>query len=226
MKNSMKSTLILVAALLNLAYGIFNVSLVPADQFAIMQFDSRPLKNYWRASAQWNHAYCKSHGHKFLYYTSTESCHYGQEPLADAWCKVKAMINAMDDYPSLQFFVYMDSDAVIDRQFSKLPLNTMLGIMQDRLQWDPIAKPLVFNQDGPCMWCNLIVKVGYHMCLNAGTVVWYRSQRSRELLWQWWNSTMDSYDTNPIKRRFRIKWPWEQDRQMALYNRSEKFIQV
>lgn len=58
---------------------------------------------------------------------------------------------------------------------------------------------------------------------------------------------MDSYDANPIKRycaymfafciampkltlrlprRFRIKWPWEQDRQMALYNRSEEFIQI
>ena len=28
------------------------------------------------------------------------------------------------------------------------------------------------------------------------------------------------------RRRFRLKWPWEQDRQMALYNRSSDFIQV
>lgn len=27
-------------------------------------------------------------------------------------------------------------------------------------------------------------------------------------------------------RKFRLKWPWEQDRQMAIYNRSSQFIQV
>jgi hypothetical protein len=27
-------------------------------------------------------------------------------------------------------------------------------------------------------------------------------------------------------RKFRLKWPWEQDRQMALYNRSSQLIQV
>jgi hypothetical protein len=64
------------------------------------------------------------------------------------------------------------------------------------------------------------------MCLNAGTVVWVRNDRSRDLLWRWWNSTMDSYETNPIKRKFRLKWPWEQDRQMALYNSSSEFIQI
>ncbi len=29
-----------------------------------------------------------------------------------------------------------------------------------------------------------------------------------------------------IYRKFRIKWPWEQDRQMAIYNRSSNFIQI
>lgn len=29
-----------------------------------------------------------------------------------------------------------------------------------------------------------------------------------------------------IHRRFRLKWPWEQDRQMAVYNRSSQHIQV
>ena len=27
-------------------------------------------------------------------------------------------------------------------------------------------------------------------------------------------------------RKFRIKWPWEQDRQMAIYNRSSSQIQI
>lgn len=27
-------------------------------------------------------------------------------------------------------------------------------------------------------------------------------------------------------RKFRLKWPWEQDRQMAIYNRSSESIQI
>lgn len=29
-----------------------------------------------------------------------------------------------------------------------------------------------------------------------------------------------------IFRKFRIKWPWEQDRQMAVYNRTPEHIQI
>jgi hypothetical protein len=29
-----------------------------------------------------------------------------------------------------------------------------------------------------------------------------------------------------LNRKFRLKWPWEQDRQMAVYNRSSEHIQV
>lgn len=29
-----------------------------------------------------------------------------------------------------------------------------------------------------------------------------------------------------LHRKFRLKWPWEQDRQMAVYNRSSAVIQV
>mmetsp|Transcript_22805 Transcript_22805/g.20715 ORF Transcript_22805/g.20715 Transcript_22805/m.20715 type:complete len:114 (-) Transcript_22805:14-355(-) len=46
------------------------------------------------------------------------------------------------------------------------------------------------------------------------------------ILNDWWISAMDPYEGNPIKRRFRIKWPWEQDRQMAIYNRSSQYIQI
>jgi hypothetical protein len=64
------------------------------------------------------------------------------------------------------------------------------------------------------------------MCLNAGTVMWFRHPYSDQLLEDWWHSTMDSYAENPLKRKFRTKWPWEQDRQMALYQRSPGHIQI
>jgi hypothetical protein len=38
------------------------------------------------------------------------------------------------------------------------------------------------------------------MCLNAGTVVWYRHPISEQVLNAWWDASMDSYETNPIKR--------------------------
>jgi hypothetical protein len=42
----------------------------------------------------------------------------------------------------------------------------------------------------------------------------------------WWDSVMDSYATDPLRRKFRTDWPWEQDRQMAIYNRTPEFIQI
>jgi hypothetical protein len=116
----------------------------------------------------------------------------------------------------VKVFVYMDSDAVISRGYANTSFISLLSFMATRLQWDPTEKPMVFNQvgghmtifekltvglqDGPCWWCNLILKVGYTMCLNAGTVLWYRHDQSQKVLMDWWHSTMESYADNPLKR--------------------------
>jgi hypothetical protein len=52
----------------------------------------------------------------------------------------------------------------------------------------------------------MIQEKGYRMCLNAGTVMWYRHQRSEQVLNQWWDSVMDDYSTDPLKRKFRTDW--------------------
>lgn len=176
------------------------------SQVAIVQFDSRtPLTDYWLASAQWNEAYCRRHGHKFLYfataYSGDDQKWCIKDVLASPWCKVKSMVEATIQYPDIKLFLYMDSDAVIDKNFADISLNKLLGIMQEKINWDPIRQPVVFNQDGPCWWCTLVSKVGYSMCLNAGTVVWYQSDLGLKLLQKWWNSAMDSYLTNnPLQR--------------------------
>jgi len=219
--------ILLLSHLLHFASSNIDLTTIRNDEIAILQYDSRKPRDYWLAAAQWNHAYCAKHGHIYIYYSTREGCHYSDEKLATPWCKVKAMLAANDDFPRIKFFIYMDSDAVIDRLFADRPLNEMIGTMQQKLSWDPDAKPIIFNQDGPCWWCDLIKKKGYYMCLNAGTVAWYRHELSEKILKDWWDASMDSYETqNPIKRRFRIKWPWEQDRQMAVYNRSAHLIQV
>ena len=38
------------------------------------------------------------------------------------------MINANEDHPNIKFFIYMDSDAVIDRSFANVPLNRMIQV--------------------------------------------------------------------------------------------------
>jgi hypothetical protein len=40
------------------------------------------------------------------------------------------------------------------------------------------------------------------------------------------SSSSSSFFSLVDNRKFRLKWPWEQDRQMAVYNRSSQFIQV
>lgn len=117
------------------------------------------------------------------------------------------MVQADRDFPNIKIFLYMDSDAVVDKRFENKNINTLLMTMYHNLHWDVEKKPLVFNQDGPCWWCRLVEKVGYTMCLNAGTVMWYRHPVSSKLLAEWWNAAMDPYETNPIRRyELRISW--------------------
>jgi hypothetical protein len=121
-----------------------------SHEVAILQFDSRPLQDYWLASAMWNQDYAFRHGHQYLYYTLQPGlhCHYGDIELSDAWCKVKAMLQANNDYPSVKLFIYMDSDAVVDRAFTNVSIVSFISSVQQRLVWDPSEKPMVFNQDG------------------------------------------------------------------------------
>jgi len=209
---------------------------LPAE-YALVLYDSRPLKEgeYWLAAAAWNRKYCEAHGHTFVYYAlpagakcMSADLGTGSEPLADAWCKVRAMMQASKDFPHVRIFIYMDSDAVINRQFEHVPLSHMLTTLQTKLSWDPDQRPMVFNQDGPCWWCNQVKRVGYEMCLNAGTVLWYQHPQSLQILQDWWGAALDSYEGagNPFRRKFRLKWPWEQDRQMAIYHRDPGRIQV
>ena len=155
--------------------GHVDLATLRADEVAIMQYDSRRLGDYWKVSAEWNKKYCDKHGHVFIYYASKEGCHHEDEKLATPWCKVKAMLDANKDFPDVKFFLYMDSDAVIDKEFANMPLTTMIATMQSKLDWDPEKKPIIFNQDGPCWWCSLVKRVGYNMCLNAGMYILFRA---------------------------------------------------
>lgn len=218
-----------------------DISKLNPNEIAIVQYDSRPLDDYWLASASWNNYYCKKHGHEYIHYTLLDNndinnnklydvqgaaCMHGTELLASPWCKVRAMLEANNNYKHIKLFIYMDSDAVVSKLYENFSLGVFLGVLQSKLDWDVENKPIIFNQDGPCWWCGMIKGIGYTTCLNAGTVLWYRHDLSLKVLQEWWDSSMDSYDNNPIRRPFRRKWPWEQDRQMALYHRNPNNIQI
>lgn len=224
------------------------VNLKP-EEFAIVQYDSRPLANYWEASALWNSHYALLHGHRFLYYTAPiagsdtvgdgnvydPSCSHADHDkhapvsLATPWCKVKAMLAALHDFPEVKVFVYLDSDAVISHRLANTTsLGAYMDLIKRKVHWNVAQKPIIFNQDGQCWWCDLIQRVGYSTCLNSGTVAWVRTAGggAMRLLREWWDSALDPYEGNPLKRKFRDHWPWEQDRQMAVYHRHPEVIQL
>jgi hypothetical protein len=192
---------ILIVIFFRLFQTYTNLNGIRNDEIALIQFDSRPLKGYWKTAAEWNNYYAHLHNHSYIYYTNNKRCYHGSEPLASPWCKVLAMMQADIDFPKIKIFIYMDSDAVINKRYIDKPLNEFLVIMQENLSWDPEKRPLVFNQDGKCWWCALVERVGYTMCLNAGTVLWYRHPVSAKLLTDWWDASMDpELEGNPIRR--------------------------
>lgn len=170
------------------------------EDYAIVQYDSRALSDYWLTSASWNQQYAIRHGHKFIFYQSDTCVHESGLELATPWCKVWSMVSAVKDFPDAKVFVYLDSDAVIDRDYEDMSLSSYMEFMQRKLSWDVAVKPMIFNQDGPCWWCDLIKKKGYSTCLNSGTVAWVRSPHSTAVLEQWWASVADPYESNPLKR--------------------------
>lgn len=128
-----------------------NLELLKREEIALFQFDSRPLNNYWLTSALWNNKYAKRHNHTFVYYNINKDCVHDNEKLASPWCKVKAMLQVDRDFPNVKVFIYMDSDAVVNRKYANTPVNDFLKLMQIKLNWDPNTKPLVFNQ-GLCFF--------------------------------------------------------------------------
>ena len=169
---------------------------------AIVQYDSRPLGSYWNTSVRWNKAYADKHGHQYAYMSSKSSCRFGTHLLADAWCKVKAMV-LVNDLTSLQTanaFLFLDSDVVITVNYS---MTTVLNYIRRDLHWNTTERPVALNQDGPGWSCKSTLKLGYKVCLNSGAVFWMRSETSKAILQQWWISSGEPY---MLKNKFTSKW--------------------
>ncbi len=218
--------------------------LLDKSRIALVMFDTRKVRSgdYWFTSAQWNSAYCMSHGHQFVLYSMHDSTCLSTNSsveLNPVWCKVKAMQQAQQDLgDKVDFFFYMDSDAVIALPFFNYSLNDLLLNMTYKLNWNTAERPLVFNQEGNSWWCGIVLPpTRFFYCLNTGTVVWRSSERATQVLQRWWESALDPYETEEfdannktnLRFAFRDDWPWEQDRAMFLVHANDtiaSYIQV
>lgn len=212
-------------------------------KIAIVQFDGRPLweelhtgpntrtirPTVWNTAAIWNWLYSKKHGHEYIYYhwpnNMTKACRSSKnnDELAEAWCKVKVFLQVQEDLPHIDYFLFMDTDAVVDYKFrDESLLNVLHNMTTEWLpNWDIDEKPFVLNKEGPSYWCSMISDRKFSHCLNTGTVFWKRSYKSTEVLERWWMSADDPYDdddddANPLGIKFRTDTPWEQVQAQSL----------
>jgi len=166
--------------------------------------------SWWWASAYLAAVYARLTGDEFIFYQVIDICigPDGISVLSPPWCKVKAMIQAMREYPNAQFFLYLDSDAAISEKFF---WNSSLTILA--ATWlDNVNKPILLNQDAKSFWCaNALPRQGHddRHCLNAGIVFWRRHPLALQFLHTWWNTSV--YQNDPYSIRARNKWPWEQN---------------
>lgn len=201
---------------------------IQPHELAIVQFDTRPLGNYWNISAHWNHAYAMKHGHQYAFITlksgHNQDCKRNGIVLSPAWCKVKAMLRAHRFLPTAKAFLYIDSDAVITTQFDHSFTDVLSYIRKD-LHWNTTQMPIAFNQDGPGWACNNVVEsTGYDFCLNSGTVYWRRSFISQKVLSDWWKMSADPYSAHRFSQQWRRVWPWEQAPQHKVFDQYRYFI--
>lgn len=179
---------------------------VKPQELLIVQFDSRPLSDYWNVSARWNKAYADKYAHKYLFLSSKSSCRFGPHHLADVWCKVKAMVLAdklTGTDPTIKACLFLDSDVAITVNSS---MTVVLSYIKQDRKWDTAIKPVALNQDGPGWSCKHTLALGYKQCLNSGTVYWERSQTASDIILEWWMSAGDPYkQTNKFPSKWRTK---------------------
>mmetsp|Transcript_30190 Transcript_30190/g.55463 ORF Transcript_30190/g.55463 Transcript_30190/m.55463 type:complete len:482 (+) Transcript_30190:205-1650(+) len=216
------------------------------SKIAIVQFDGRPLwqewhvgpttkkihPTVWNTAAIWNWRYSQKHGHDYIYYhwpnNLTKACRSrNNKELAEAWCKVKVFLQVQEDLPHIDYFLFMDTDAVVDYRFRDQSILQVLHNMTTLWlpSWNIDERPFVLNMEGPSYWCSLVHDAHkFSHCLNTGTVFWKRSDKATAVLDQWWTSADDPYESENagssnhpnLGIKFRTDTPWEQVQAQSL----------
>jgi hypothetical protein len=187
------------------------------EELLIIQFDSRPLDNYWLVTSQWNAHYAARYGHHYQFVTGNDqpctSC--DGSTIGQAWCKLKTML--MIDTTAaktIKAILYLDSDAVITVNHS---MSTVISYIKQDLHWDISKMPMAFNQDGPGFACKQTISLGYSKCFNSGIVLWFRHPQSTKLLRDWWSAASIPFGQMQTISRFPMDWKLNVYRLLSFY---------
>jgi hypothetical protein len=176
---------------------------IKRDEIAIIQYDSRPLGNYWNVTARWNREYSRKNGHKYYYFSQkTDYCVNGDVKLGAPWCKVRAMIAADKYIQDSKMIIFLDSDALVTANYS---MDVIISYIKKDLYWNWREKPVVFNQDGPGFACKHAIFVNYGICLNSGVVLWMKGDLSTKILNEWWDSSGDFLNGTNFRMNWKLK---------------------
>ncbi|MGK3738333.1 MAG: hypothetical protein ACI90V_005180 [Bacillariaceae sp.] len=117
--------------------------------------------------------------------------HRGNE-IHPVWGRLPATALVMKAFPKADFFLYMDSDALL--AFPDITPTTMYK----ELAFDGYGENATFQQLNPGLivnkpftgWlCGQCEKFGLgHGCFNSGVLLWHRSTKAEHILKSWWSS--------------------------------------
>ena len=203
---------------------IIDKNYIKPQELVIFQYDNRynEVENgYWSTAARWNQRYAMIYNHIFIPLTMKGNCTNNNFLLSPVWCKVKAMVEIHKIVPYAKAYLYLDSDAIIIANYS---ISSIIGYIQQNLNWDFNKQPLAVNQDGPGWPCKHTLNHAYTYCLNSGTIFWIKNQLSYNILSHWWKSSSFSLDSNKFQRNWRLKWPWEQAQLYYIYEKYKDNI--
>ncbi|EGB02649.1 hypothetical protein AURANDRAFT_68689, partial [Aureococcus anophagefferens] len=205
-------------------YGVY----VQSDSRA--PSDVAPAKrneSWWWASAALTARQAARHGDRYVHYRVPPTgcvAADGLTELTAPWCKVKAMLQAMDDFPDAAVFLYLDSDAAVSPAYANRSLVALGDFVAASVAartpgFGDESRPVALSRDGHGHWCVTLWKrrklLPHHWdaCLNAGVIIWRRDVlgRARDFFERWWAlaATCAATCCDHFPDAHRV-WPWEQ----------------
>lgn len=195
-------------------YGVY----VQSDSRTPRVPAARRNESWWWASGALASRQARRHGDAYAHYVVPASgcvAHDGLTELTAPWCKVRAMVAAMDAHPRAAVFMYLDSDAAVSDAFANASLAEIAAFAAARTPgFGDGTRPVLLSRDGHGHWCLVLWErrgelPPWDACLNAGVVLWKRDAagRARAFLEAWWRAGPSCCDHFPNAQRV---WPWEQ----------------
>jgi len=135
------------------------------------------------------------------------------------WGKVKAMIEAVDMYPTAKYFMFLDSDVAVN--YKESMKNVTVPELFQRIENKAGKYPMYLQSDNDGQLTMLRRDTTYDnpVSINTGVILWRGGAAAKSILETWWNSSIDTYDLPGYPwQSFRWQWPYDQNRMLAMIN--------